>query len=179
MLSPAPRPDPGVKEEVRWSLDGFRARSTRLSTIAAFVLGVTNSGRLVDAETALANCVEPKLGVDKVVDRRNPAGGRGHATGKCPFNCRGREGDSMATHVYFSGGLSITVEEDFDQVQQRLEHEAGLFTLMTAAEPGHRVSIHRSAVAYIEEILMGEQAESPRRHTAAARRRAASTEPQD
>jgi hypothetical protein len=42
---------------------------------------------------------------------------------------------------------------------------------------GHRVSIHRTAVAYIEEIPMGEQAESPRRHTAAARRRAASTEP--
>jgi hypothetical protein len=83
----------------------------------------------------------------------------------------------MPTHVYFSGGPSITVEEDFDQVQQRLEHEAGLFTLMTAAEPGHRVSIHRSAVAYIEEIPLGEQAESPRIHTAAARRRAASTEP--
>jgi len=84
----------------------------------------------------------------------------------------------MPTHVYFSGGPSITVEEDFDQVQQRLEHEAGLFTLATAAALGHRVSIHRSAVAYIEEILMGERAESPRRHTAAARRRAPSTEPQ-
>jgi hypothetical protein len=84
----------------------------------------------------------------------------------------------MPTHVYFTGGPSITVLEDFDQVQQRLEHEAGLFTVATAAALGHRVSIHRSAVAYIEEIL-GEQAESPRRHSAAARRRAASTEPQD
>jgi hypothetical protein len=67
----------------------------------------------------------------------------------------------MPTHVYFSGGPSIIVEEDFDQVQQRLEHEAGLFTLNTGAETGHRVSIHRSAVAYIEEILRGEQ-RSPR-----------------
>ena len=80
----------------------------------------------------------------------------------------------MPTHVYFSGGPSITVEEDFDQVQQRLEHEAGLFTLSTDAVLGHRVSIHRSAVAYIEEIPMGDHAESPRRGTAAARRRAAS-----
>jgi hypothetical protein len=83
----------------------------------------------------------------------------------------------MPTHVYFSGGPSIIVEEDFDQVQQRLEHESGLFTLNTGAETGHRVSIHRSAVAYIEEILRGEQAESPRRNTAAARRRAAAAEP--
>jgi hypothetical protein len=83
----------------------------------------------------------------------------------------------MPTRVHFTGGPSITVEEDFDQVQQRLEHEAGLFTLRAAAEPGHRVSIHRSAVAYIEEIPPGEQAEPPRGHTAAARRRAASTEP--
>ena len=81
----------------------------------------------------------------------------------------------MPTRVYFTGGLSITVEEDFDQVQQRLEHEAGLFTLAKAAAHGHRVSIHRAAVAYIEEIPVGEQAESPRRHSAAARRRAAST----
>jgi hypothetical protein len=83
----------------------------------------------------------------------------------------------MPTRVHFTGGRSIIVEEDFDQVQQRLEHEAGLFTLSTDAVLGHRVSIHRTAVAYIEEIPMGEQAESPRRHTAAARRRAASTEP--
>jgi hypothetical protein len=82
----------------------------------------------------------------------------------------------MPTHVYFSGRPSIIVEEDFDQVQQRLEHEAGLFTLSMDAVGGHRVSIHRAAVAYIEEIPMGEQAESPRRGTAAARRRAASTE---
>jgi hypothetical protein len=81
----------------------------------------------------------------------------------------------MPTHVHFTGGPSITVEEDFDQVQQRLEHEAGLFTLATAAAFGHRVSIHRSAVAYIEEIATDEQAQSPRRHAAAARRRAAST----
>jgi hypothetical protein len=83
----------------------------------------------------------------------------------------------MPTRVHFTGGRSIIVEEDFDQVQQRLEHEAGLFTLSTDAVLGHRVSIHRTAVAYIEEIPMDEQAESPRRHTAAARRRAASTEP--
>jgi hypothetical protein len=94
--------------------------------------------------------------------------------GSAPPNVEVEKEAVMPTHVYFSGGPSITVEEDFDQVQQRLEHEAGLFTLMTAAEPGHRVSIHRSAVAYIEEIPLGEQAESPRRHTAAARRRAAS-----
>jgi hypothetical protein len=30
----------------------------------------------------------------------------------------------MPTHVYFSGRPSIIVEEDFDQVQQQLEHEA-------------------------------------------------------
>jgi hypothetical protein len=81
----------------------------------------------------------------------------------------------MPTHVHFSGGPSIMVDEDFDLVQQRLEHEAGLFTLSKRAETGHRVSIHRSAVAYIEEIPTGDQAESPRRHTAAARRRTAST----
>jgi hypothetical protein len=83
----------------------------------------------------------------------------------------------MPTRVHFTGGRSIIVEEDFDQVQQRLEHEAGLFTLSTDAVLGHRVSIHRAAVAYIEEIPVGEHAESPRRHTAAARRRAAATEP--
>jgi hypothetical protein len=81
----------------------------------------------------------------------------------------------MPTQVYFSGGPSIIVEEDFDLVQQRLEHEAGLFTLSTGAETGHRVSIHRSAVAYIEEVPTGDQAASSRRHTAAARRRTAST----
>jgi len=84
----------------------------------------------------------------------------------------------VPTRVHFTGGRSIIVEEDFDQVQQRLEHEAGLFTLNTDAVLGHRVSIHRAAVAYIEEIPVGEQAESPQRHTAAARRRAAQTEPQ-
>jgi hypothetical protein len=67
----------------------------------------------------------------------------------------------MPTHVHFTGGPSIIVDEDFDQVQQRLEHEAGLFTLSTGAETGHRVSIHRSAVAYIEEIPTSEPAESP------------------
>ena len=80
----------------------------------------------------------------------------------------------MPTRVHCTGGPPITVQEDFDQVQQRLEHEAGLFTLSTAAVLGHRVSIHRAAVAYIEEIPIGEQTKSPRRHTAAARRRAAS-----
>ena len=83
----------------------------------------------------------------------------------------------MATRVHFTGGRSIIVDEDFDQVQQRLEHEAGLFTLSTDAVLGHRVSIHRAAVAYIEEIPVSEQTESPRRHSAAARRRAGSTEP--
>jgi len=84
----------------------------------------------------------------------------------------------MPTRVHFTGGRSITVDEDFDQVQQRLEHEAYLFTLSTDAVLGHRVSVHRAAVAHIEEIPVGEQAKSPRRHAAAARRRAASTEPQ-
>ena len=65
----------------------------------------------------------------------------------------------MPTQVQFSGGTSISVQEDFDQVQQRLEHEACLFTLATAAALGHRVSIHRSAVAYVS---MEEQAGSPR-----------------
>jgi hypothetical protein len=68
----------------------------------------------------------------------------------------------MPTLIHFSGGTSITVQEDFDRVQQRLEHEAGLFTLATAAALGHRVSIHRSAVAYIEEISTEEQAAAPR-----------------
>lgn len=76
----------------------------------------------------------------------------------------------MPTRVYFTGGQSIIVE-DFDQVQQRLEHEAGLFTLSRGAETGHRISIHRAAVAYIEEVLVGERAESLR-DTAPARRRA-------
>jgi len=31
VLSAALRPESGVKEEVRWSLDGFRVRSTRLA----------------------------------------------------------------------------------------------------------------------------------------------------
>jgi hypothetical protein len=80
----------------------------------------------------------------------------------------------MPTHVYFSGGQSITIEEDFDQVQQQLEHEAGLLTLRTGAEAGgNRVSIHRAAVAYIEEIP-APSAAPPRRGTAAARRRAGS-----
>jgi hypothetical protein len=80
----------------------------------------------------------------------------------------------MPTRVHFTGGRSILVEEDFDQVQQRLEHEAGLFTLSTDALLGHRVSIHRAAVAYIEEIPAGAQATSLLRNTAAARRRAGS-----
>ena len=80
----------------------------------------------------------------------------------------------MPTQVHFTGGRSIVVEEDFDQVQRRLEHEAGLFTLSTDAVLGHRVSIHRAAVAYIEEIPVGEEATSPRRHDAAVRRRATS-----
>jgi hypothetical protein len=67
----------------------------------------------------------------------------------------------MPTRVHFTGGASIVVDEDFDQVQQRLEHEAGLFTLSTDAVLGHRVSIHRAAVAYIEEIPVGEQTTSP------------------
>jgi hypothetical protein len=81
----------------------------------------------------------------------------------------------VPTRVHFTGGRSILVEEDFDQVQQRLEHEDGLFTLSTDAVLGHRVSIHRAAVAYIEEIPMGEQAKASQRNTAAARRRAVST----
>lgn len=84
----------------------------------------------------------------------------------------------MPTRVHFTGGRSIIVEEDFDQVQERLEHEAGLFTLSTDAVLGHRVSIHRAAVAYIEEILSGEHADSPMRGAGAARRRAARIEHQ-
>ena len=83
----------------------------------------------------------------------------------------------MSTRIHFTGGRSILVEEDFGQVQQRLEHEAGLFTLSTDAVLGRRVSIHRAAVAYIEEIPTGERAKSGRRNTAAARRRTASTRP--
>jgi hypothetical protein len=77
-----------------------------------------------------------------------------------PLAVEVEEGGFMPTHVYFSGRPSIIVEEDFDQVQQQLEHEAGLFTLRTGGEPGHRVSIYRSAVAYVEEILLDEA--SPR-----------------
>jgi hypothetical protein len=95
-----------------------------------------------------------------------------------PLAVEVEEGGFMPTHVYFSGRPSIIVEEDFDQVQQQLEHEAGLFTLRTGGEPGHRVSIYRSAVAYVEEILLDE-AKSSLRGAAAARRRAASAEPQD
>jgi hypothetical protein len=63
----------------------------------------------------------------------------------------------MPTHVYFVG-QSLMVEEDFDQVNQQLnEHEAGLFTRKDAAPPV-RVTVYRSGVAYIEEILSGADA---------------------
>jgi hypothetical protein len=41
----------------------------------------------------------------------------GRATGLYSGGC-------VPTRVHFTGGRSIIVEEDFDQVQQRLEHEA-------------------------------------------------------
>ena len=60
----------------------------------------------------------------------------------------------MPTHVYFIG-QSLRVEEDFDQVNQHLnEHEAGLFTRKDGGPPT-RVTVYRSGVAYIEEILSG------------------------
>jgi hypothetical protein len=60
----------------------------------------------------------------------------------------------MPTHVYFIG-QSLMVEEDFDQVNQQLnDHEAGLFTRKDGG-PSTRVTIYRSGVAYIEEILSG------------------------
>jgi hypothetical protein len=60
----------------------------------------------------------------------------------------------MPTHVYFIG-QSLMLEEDFDQVNQQLnEHEAGLFTRKDGGSPV-RVTIYRSGVAYIEEILGG------------------------
>ena len=65
----------------------------------------------------------------------------------------------MPTNVYFIG-QSLMLEEDFDQVNQQLnEHEAGLFTRKDARSPV-RVTVYRSAVAYIEEILSG--ADEPR-----------------
>jgi hypothetical protein len=60
----------------------------------------------------------------------------------------------MPTHVYFIG-QSLMVEEDFDQVNQQLdEHGAGLFTRKDGGRPT-RVTVYRSGVAYIEEILSG------------------------
>jgi hypothetical protein len=69
MLSPAPRPDPGVKEELRWSLDGFRARSTRFSRVAVFVLGVTKMDRL-DGRAEITCRDEPALDRTRPPSRR-------------------------------------------------------------------------------------------------------------
>jgi hypothetical protein len=60
----------------------------------------------------------------------------------------------MPTQVHFIG-QSLMLEEDFDQVNQQLdEHGAGLFTRKDGGRPT-RVTVYRSGVAYIEEILGG------------------------
>jgi len=68
----------------------------------------------------------------------------------------------VPTRVHFTGGRSIIVEEDFDQVQQRLEHEAGLFTVqrvqpgpvkVTAALPGFKTFVREGVTLRTAETV--------------------------
>jgi hypothetical protein len=68
----------------------------------------------------------------------------------------------MPTQVYFTGGPSITVEEDFDQVQQRLEHEAGYSrwrrlprSAIESASTGQRLPTSRRSRRAIRQIPRG------------------------
>jgi hypothetical protein len=62
----------------------------------------------------------------------------------------------MPTLVQFDGGQSLTVAEDFDVVNQQLNlNDAGLFKQLVGDEPGPRVTVYRSSVAYIQEPSEG------------------------
>jgi hypothetical protein len=71
------------------------------------------------------------------------------------------KGATMPTRVHYNGGEKpLVLEEDFEQVYGQLnEHESGLFN----GWDGHqiRVTVYRSGVAYIEEILRGGEGETP------------------
>ena len=57
----------------------------------------------------------------------------------------------MPTIVQFVGGESLTLEDDFDRVNQQLaHHDAGLFN-RRVGDDRVRVTIYRSNVAYIQE----------------------------
>jgi hypothetical protein len=61
------------------------------------------------------------------------------------------EGGSVPTIVQFVGGESLTLDDDFDRVNQQLgDHDAGLFNRLVGDDPV-RVTIYRSNVAYIQE----------------------------
>jgi hypothetical protein len=57
----------------------------------------------------------------------------------------------VPTIVQFVGGESLTLEDDFDRVNQQLgQHDAGLFNRQVG-DDRVRVTIYRSNVAYIQE----------------------------
>lgn len=57
----------------------------------------------------------------------------------------------MPTIVQFVGGESLTLDDDFDRVNQQLGHQnAGLFNRLVG-DDHVRVTIYRSNVAYIQE----------------------------
>ena len=57
----------------------------------------------------------------------------------------------MPTIVQFVGGESLTLDDDFDRVNQQLgQHDAGLFNRLVGDDRA-RVTIYRSNVAYIQE----------------------------
>ena len=69
----------------------------------------------------------------------------------------------MPTQVHFIGGEGhFTLEEDFDQVNSQLHASDAMFTRMVG-DNRSRVTVYKSAVAYIEEL--GEPKEV---HTAVA-----------
>jgi hypothetical protein len=57
----------------------------------------------------------------------------------------------VPTIVQFVGGESLTLDDDFDEVNQQLgRHDAGLFNRQVG-DDRVRVTIYRSNVAYIQE----------------------------
>jgi hypothetical protein len=57
----------------------------------------------------------------------------------------------MPTYVQFDGGKSVTLDQDFDDVNSQLDtHEAGQFTSMQAGQ-SRRVTVYRTSIAYIQE----------------------------
>lgn len=72
----------------------------------------------------------------------------------------------MPTLVQFTGGESITVAEDFDQVNRELDDNDVVLFSRPVGEDRFRVVVYRSSVAYIQEV-----------HAAKAARRARSPAP--